>query len=386
MDAVELERYGRHLVLPEVGLAGQEKLKKSSVLIVGMGGLGSPAALYLAAAGIGRIGLVDFDRVEVSNLHRQVLFSLIDVGRPKVEVAAERLAGQNPLIAIEQHFCRLDLANARELIGAYDLVLDGSDNAATRYLINDAALLVGRPIVWGAVAGFEGQLSIFATPEGPCYRCLFPEPPPSGLVPSCAEGGVLGVLPGLIGCLQASEAIKLILGKGQPAIGRILIYDALRLRFREVLVPPNHACRCRSREFPLEAIAEICSTGAPNPPREEMMTMSGNTAGTLPLEIDVEELAVWREAGRDFLLIDVREEWENELCRIDGACLIPLGQLSERLDELDPDKPIVVHCHHGGRSMQAVRFLRGRGRGESTNLRGGIDAWSLRIDPDVRRY
>lgn len=365
LGSEELARYVRHLALPEVGLAGQVRLKAARVLLVGTGGLGSPAALYLAAAGVGTLGVVDFDRVEVSNLQRQVLFGSSDVGRPKVEAARERLLGLNPYVEVVPHPERLEAANVEQLVARYDLVVDGSDNAATRYLVNDACVRAGKPDVWGAVQGFEGQVAVFATPGGPCYRCLFPMPPPPGTIPSCSEGGVLGVVPGVVGMLQATEAIKQILGLGEPLAGRLLVFDALKLTFREVRLRRDPDCpRCAA---------------IPEPTMEAKPPM-------LPFQIEVEELRSWLDEDREIRLLDVREPQEHALCRIEGAQLIPLHEIPSRLDEIDGETTTVIYCHHGGRSAQAVAYLRQQGLEHTVNLAGGIHAWSLRIDPSVPRY
>jgi molybdopterin/thiamine biosynthesis adenylyltransferase/rhodanese-related sulfurtransferase len=374
LDEADRERYGRHLVLAEVGEAGQERLQAARVLVLGVGGLGSPAALYLAAGGVGHLTLVDFDHVELSNLQRQVLFATADVGRPKVEAAAERLRALNPEIAIDARALRVDAGNVLELCASHDVVVDGSDNAPTRYLVNDACVALGQPDVWGAVQRFEGQLSIFGPADGPCYRCLFPQPPPPGLVPSCAEGGVLGVLPGVVGALQATEAIKWILGAGRPAVGRMLIYDALSLRLREVTLSRNPECPACADRAGLRKLMAAEAAGRP--------TM----AAEIPMSITVEDLAAWRRDGRAHLLLDVREPHEFTLAAIDGARLVPLRQLPQQLASLDREATIVVQCHHGGRSAQAVQFLRQQGFPGATNLTGGIDAWSARVDPAVPRY
>ncbi|HEX2252923.1 MAG TPA: molybdopterin-synthase adenylyltransferase MoeB [Thermoanaerobaculia bacterium] len=376
LTAQELRRYSRHLIMPEVGTAGQRRLKAARVLMIGTGGLGSPLGLYLAAAGVGRLGLVDFDVVDESNLHRQVLFGQSDIGRPKIEAAAERLREVNPLIEIEPYETRLDSGNALELFAGYDLVVDGTDNFPTRYLVNDACVLAGKPNVYGSIFRFEGQVSVFWGARGPCYRCLFPEPPPPGLVPSCAEGGVLGVLPGIIGALQANEVIKLIVGAGEPLIGRLVLFDALRLRFRELKLAKDPHC-------------PVCSE---NPTQTGLIDYQqfcglGDATAELPegFEIDVEELAAWRREGRDITLLDVRTPEEWDIARIEGARLIPLHELPDRLGELDTAERIVAHCHHGVRSAQAVRLLREMGYA-AVNLGGGIDAWSQRVDRGVPRY
>lgn len=386
LDPDELRRYGRHFVLPEVGLEGQERLKASRVLLVGAGGLGSPLGLYLAAAGVGTLGLVDDDRVDETNLQRQVLYGQSDLGRLKIEAAVERLGDLNPHVRLEPHAVRLDAANARELVEAYDLVVDGSDNFPTRYLVNDACVLVGKPNVWGAILRFEGQLSVFATPDGPCYRCLFPEPPPAGTVPSCAEGGVLGILPGIIGTLQANEVVKLLLGIGEPMIGRLLLFDALRLRFREMRLAKRRDCPvCGDRPSIKELVAydATCETDAV--PAVEPESSADDPQG-IPFEISVDKLDTWRSEDRDIALLDVREPVEHRICHLENARLVPLRELPGRLEELDRERPLVVYCHHGIRSAQAVMYLRQKGLANATNLAGGIDAWSLRVDPSVPRY
>ncbi|MEL7058844.1 MAG: molybdopterin-synthase adenylyltransferase MoeB [Acidobacteriota bacterium] len=418
LDGEALLRFGRHLVLPEVGLEGQRRLAAARVLLIGVGGLGSPAALYLAAAGVGTLGLVEDDVVDRTNLQRQILYADEDVGRPKIEVAARRLRALHPQVNVIEHAERLSAANALELITAYDLVVDGSDNFPTRYLVNDACLLAGRPDVWGAVLRFDGQVSVFATDDGPCYRCLFPEPPPPGSVPSCAEGGVLGVLPGVVGALQATEAIKLILGQGESLIGRFLTFDALRLRFRELRLERDStcpACAPAARSWLTDTIAasaksatEAPCCATPNsqpiaahrtrsdePTSAEAPTLSNEPTPdatdhpmttSAPLEISVETLRTWLDGEEPPVLVDVRETHELAVARIEGTVHIPLGELPARVEELPNDRSLVVHCHHGGRSAQAVAILRARGRERSTNLAGGIDAWSLQIDPSVPRY
>ncbi|MEM7480874.1 MAG: molybdopterin-synthase adenylyltransferase MoeB [Acidobacteriota bacterium] len=384
----ETRRYGRHLILPEVGPEGQKKLKAARVLLVGAGGLGSPAGLYLAAAGVGVLGIAEFDRVDESNLHRQVLYGESDLGRPKVEAAVARLRNVNPHIEVRGHDLRLDAGNAPALIAQYDLVVDGSDNFATRYLVNDACVLAGKANVWGAVLRFEGQVSVFATADGPCYRCLFPEPPPPGLVPSCAEGGVFGVLPGVIGSLQAAEVIKWVTGVGTPLVGRLLIFDASAARFREIALPKNEQCPVCSPEPSIRQLVDydaLC--GSPAGSDVEAPQASEGPVEDLPhAEIEVETLRDWQQAGRSFDLLDVRNPVEERICRIEGARLIPLAQLPSHLDELDRERLLVVHCHSGIRSAQAVDFLRNQGFSRAYNLAGGIDAWSVRIDPSVARY
>ena len=373
----ELLRYSRHLALPEVGLDGQARLKGASVLIVGAGGLGSPAALYLAAAGIGRLGLVDFDRVDASNLQRQVLYGSASVGRPKLEAARERLADLNPGVRIETHDQRLTSANAMEILAGYDVVLDGADNFATRYLVNDACALLGKPNVHGSIFRFDGQVSVFDAARGPCYRCLYPDPPPPGLVPSCAEGGVLGVLPGVIGVIQGIEAIKLVLGLGDPLIGRLLLFDALAMRFRELALRKDPDCPLCGRAPSITALIdydEFCGAGAAQA-GEEMSD-----------EIGATELKRRLDRGEAIALLDVREPHEFAIARIDGATLIPLRSLRARLGELEREREIVVLCHHGQRSMRALEFMRGSGFGKIKSLHGGIDAWSREVDADIPRY
>ncbi len=392
LDRAEIARYGRHLTLPEFGVTGQKRLKASRVLLVGAGGLGSPLGLYLAAAGVGTLGLVEFDRVDESNLQRQVLYGQSDVGRPKVEAALERLAQINPLITLEPHPTRLEAANARRLIEAYDVVVDGSDNFATRYLVNDACVLAGKPVVWGAISRFEGQVAVFWGSRGPCYRCLFPEPPPAGLIPSCAEGGVLGVLPGIVGSLQANEAIKLIAGLGEPLIGRFVTFDALRMRFRELKVAKNAECPACGVKPTIRELVDLDQTPCDAPEAasrsadEETRTQNMPDPTAPPFDIDVEQLKAWLDEGLDVHILDVREPHEHEICAIEGARRLPMRQIPESLGELDREALTVVHCHHGPRSSQVVGYLRQQGFERVTNLAGGIDAWSLRIDPSVPRY
>ena len=389
LDAAERRRYGRHLVIPEVGEEGQRRLKAAKVLLVGAGGLGSPLALYLAAAGVGRLGVVEFDRVDESNLQRQVLFGHPDVGRPKLEAARERLTAINPHVEVVPHAERLSASNALDLIRGYDVVADGSDNFATRYLVNDACVMLGKPDVWGAIMRFEGQLSVFWAERGPCYRCLFPEPPPPGVVPSCAEAGVLGVLPGIVGCLQANEVLKLLLGVGEPLVGRLVVFDALGMRFRELALrksPDCPVCSARPTQHGLVEYEELCGIGAAAPPFGESTDGTAGEEPMEPLEIEVGEVARWKEEGRDFDVLDVRQPEEHAAAHIAGATLIPLRELPQRLGELDAARPLVVHCHHGMRSLQAVHLLRSRGFAQARSMAGGIDAWSREVDPSVPRY
>ena len=377
LSPAEIRHYSRHLILPEVGTLGQKKLKAAKVLAIGAGGLGSPVGLYLAAAGVGTLGMVDFDVVDESNLHRQVLFGRSSVGKLKIQAATERLRDINPHIDIVPHETRLDSSNALDLFRDYDVVVDGTDNFPTRYLVNDACVLLGKPNVYGSIFRFEGQVSVFWGAKGPCYRCLFPEPPPPGLVPSCAEGGVLGVLPGIIGSLQANEVIKLIVGAGDPLIGRLVLFDALKLKFRELKLRKNPECPlCSEHPTQTELIdyQQFCGID----PREDTVEND--------FEMSVAELKKWRDEGREHVLLDVRNPPEWEIGRIEGAKLIPLGELQDRLGELDPAATIVAQCHRGGRSAQAVRFLRQMGFSRAINLAGGIDAWSEEVDPSVPRY
>src|ERR1700759_2466404 len=369
----EIARYSRHLILPEVGLEGQKKLKAAKVLCVGTGGLGSPLAFYLAAAGIGTLGLVDFDVVDKSNLQRQIIHSTADVGRPKIDSAAEKLSALNPHMKIIKHETMLTSANALEIIKDYDVVADGTDNFQTRYLVNDACVLSGnKPNAYASIFRFEGQASVFATKDGPCYRCLYPEPPPPGLVPSCAEGGVLGILPGLVGVMQGTEVIKLILGVGDPLIGRLLLVDALGMKFRELKLRKNPDCPvCGTHPTVTKLVDynEFCGI------REEEKTRSNAVR-----EIQVEELKRRLEAKEHLFVLDVREPHEYQICNL-GGYLIPLNDLPNRVNELDSSREIVVHCKMGGRSAKAVAFLQQAGFSKVHNLAGGITAWSDRVDP-----
>jgi len=373
----DLLRYSRHLILPEVGLAGQRRIKAASVLIVGAGGLGSPLALYLAAAGVGRIGLVDFDVVDESNLQRQVLHGTASVGRPKLESAKQRLADLNPGVRVDTYETRITSENAFDLIRPYDVVVDGTDNFPTRYLVNDACVLLGKPNVYGSIFRFEGQASVFDARIGPCYRCLYPDPPPPGLVPSCAEGGVLGVLPGVIGVIQGIETLKLILGVGETLVGRLLLFDALALRFRELKLRKDPACPLCGEHRTITALIDYEQFCGIAPEAEN---------GASDLEISARELAEKQERGDELLLIDVREPHEYEIARIPGSVLIPLNSLPERMSALDSSREIVLHCHHGQRSMRALELLHRSGFRKLKNLHGGIDSWSRDVDPTVPRY
>ncbi|HVP71742.1 MAG TPA: molybdopterin-synthase adenylyltransferase MoeB [Gemmatimonadaceae bacterium] len=373
LTADETRRYSRHLLLPPVGPEGQRKLKAARVLLVGGGGLGSPAALYLAAAGIGTIGLVEFDAVSESNLQRQVLYGTADVGRPKLEAARERIADLNPLVQLEAHAARLSAQNALDIVRAYDVVLDGTDNFPTRYLVNDACVLTRRPYVYGSVFRFEGQASVFGAPDGPCYRCLFPEPPPPGAVPDCEEGGVLGVLPGLIGVIQATEVLKLVLGAGEALIGRLLLVDALRMQFRTLRLerdPECPACGTRTLQTLIDYEAFCGIRGGED---------------AVP-EIAPHELAARFAAGERPLLLDVREPREWEMARVEGARLVPLGTLAGAIPSLDREAEIVVMCKSGVRSANAARQLRDAGFRRVLNLAGGIKRWSADVDPRVPTY
>ena len=374
----EIQRYSRHLIMPEVGMDGQLKLKAAKVLCIGTGGLGAPLGQYLAAAGVGRIGLVDFDKVDLTNLQRQILFSTNDVGRPKIEAAAERLRGLNPDIQIDTFETMLTSANALDILKDYDVIVDGTDNFATRYLVNDACVLLGKPNVYGSIFRFEGQASVFGYPGGPCYRCLYPEPPPPGLVPSCAEGGVLGVLPGIVGSIQAAETLKLIIGKGEPLVGRLLLFDALSMRFRELKLRKNSECPvCGAHPTVTKLIdyAEFCGVRGEEAPAP---------VSAVP-EITPSELKARLDRGDDLFILDVREPHEYQICNI-GGYLIPLGDLSRRVSELDSSREIVAHCRSGKRSAEASEFLRQAGFRKVLNLKGGILAWSDEVDPSVPKY
>ncbi|MYE34969.1 MAG: molybdopterin-synthase adenylyltransferase MoeB [Gemmatimonadales bacterium] len=378
----ELVRYGRHVSIPEVGLAGQRRLRASSVLIVGAGGLGSPAALYLAAAGVGRLGLVDHDRVELSNLQRQVLYDTDAVGTPKLASARARLTGLNPDVAVETFETRMDSRNAFEILEGWDFVIDGSDNFPTRYLVNDACVMLGTPFAYGAILRFEGQASVFGAPDGPCYRCLFRDPPPPGLVPNCAEAGVLGVLPGIVGSIQANEAIKWLTGIGDTLAGRLLLIDALRMEFRSLDIAPDPECAvCGPEPTVTELIDYERFCGAPPDGTE--------TEGAMhDLDIDVHELKRRIDAGERFQLIDVREDYEWAICNLEeaGARLVPLATLPEAVERLDASEPLIIHCRSGPRGDRAVEYLRAAGFDNAVNLAGGILAWAEEIDPAMPQY
>src|SRR5512147_531529 len=374
----EILRYSRHLIMPEVGMDGQTKLKAAKVLCIGAGGLGSPLALYLAAAGVGTLGVVDFDVVDFSNLQRQIIHTTADVGRSKLDSAAEKIKAINPYVEVRPFETRLTSANALDLFRQFDIVVDGTDNFPTRYLVNDDCVLTGKPNVYGSIFRFEGQVSVFATEQGPCYRCLYPEPPPPGLVPSCAEDGVLGILPGLVGVMQATEAIKLILGAGDPLIGRLLLVDALGMKFRELKLRKNPDCPVCGKNRTVTQLIDynqFCGIRG-----EEKPVQTSN----LP-EISVEEYKRHRDAGEDIFLLDVREPHEYQICNL-GGHLIPLNDLPKRVNELDSSREIVAHCKMGGRSAKAVDFLRQAGFSKVKNLAGGINAWADKVDPKMPKY
>jgi len=376
----EILRYSRHLIMPEVGMEGQLKLKNAKILLVGTGGLGAPLGLYLAAAGVGRIGLVDFDVVDFTNLQRQVIHGTKDVGRKKLDSAADRMRDINPNVLIDRYEVMLSSENALDILSGYDIIIDGTDNFPTRYLVNDACVILKKPNVYGSIFRFEGQASIFAYPGGPCYRCLYPEPPPPGLVPSCAEGGVLGILPGTIGLIQATEAVKLILGIGEPLIGRLVLYDALAMKFRELKLRRNPECPvCGDHPTITKLIdyQEFCGI-----PQHEPAPAPGAREG----EISAEEVKAKIDRGDDFLLLDVREPHEYQIARIPHSTLIPLGELPKRVSELSSAVEIVAHCKSGVRSAKACDFLRKAGFKKVKNMTGGILAWSEKVDSSVPKY
>ena len=373
----EVLRYSRHLILPEVGMEGQLKLKAAKVLCIGAGGLGSPLTLYLAAAGVGTLGIVDFDIVDVTNLQRQILHNTDDVGHPKLDSAATKLKALNPHLDLKTFETKLTSENALELFSQFDMVADGTDNFPTRYLVNDACVLTGKPNIYGSIFRFEGQASVFATKEGPCYRCLYPAPPPPGLVPSCAEGGVLGILPGLVGVIQATEVIKLILGQGDSLVGRLLLVDALGMKFRELKLRKNPECPVCGENPTVTQLIDY----------QEFCGIRGQEAVATPSvpEITVEELKRKLDAGDNVLVLDVREPHEYQICNI-GGHLIPLGDLPKRMAELDPGRETVVHCRSGVRSAKAVFQLQRAGFANVNNLQGGILAWADKIDPAMAKY
>ncbi|MES1262027.1 MAG: molybdopterin-synthase adenylyltransferase MoeB [Acidobacteriota bacterium] len=379
----EILRYSRHLMMPEVGMDGQLKLKQASVLLIGAGGLGAPLGLYLAAAGIGRIGMVDFDVVDFTNLQRQVIHGTKDVGRPKLDSAFDSMHDINPFVQLDRHEVPITSENAFAILKDYDIVVDGTDNFPTRYLINDACVLMKKPNVYGSIFRFEGQATIFATEGGPCYRCLYPEPPPPGLVPSCAEGGVLGILPGIIGLVQATETVKLILGIGEPLIGRLMLYDALGMRFRELKLRRNPDCPvCGDHRTITELIDYHQFCGVPQHVPQEA-PLPGQTDPTVIEPAEVKEKL---DRGDNFVLIDVREPHEYQIAKIPGARLIPLGELPKHLGELNPNDEFVMHCKSGGRSAKACDLLRQNGFTKVRNMTGGITRWSDTVDPSVPKY
>ena len=373
----EILRYSRHLIMPEVGMPGQQKLKAAKVLCIGAGGLGSPLTLYLTAAGVGTLGIVDFDVVDVTNLQRQIIHTTNDVGRKKLDSAAEKLKAINPFLNLRTFETKLTSANALELFRDFDIVADGTDNFPTRYLVNDACVLTGKPNVYGSIFRFEGQASVFATEDGPCYRCLYPEPPPPGLVPSCAEGGVLGILPGLVGLIQATETIKLIIGQGESLAGRLLLVDALGMKFRELKLRKNPDCPVCGKNPTITKLIDY----------EEFCGVRGQEepAGNDIPSISVEDLKKKMDAKADIFILDVREPHEYQICNLSGY-LIPVGDLPKRVSELDSNREIVAHCKMGGRSAKAVNFLRRSGFKNVYNLTGGITAWAEKIDPKMPKY
>lgn len=382
----EIRRYSRHLILPEVGMAGQEKLKASRVLVVGTGGLGSPLAFYLAAAGVGTLGMVDFDVVDFSNLQRQIIHFTKDVGRPKIVSAQEKIEQMNPEVTFIPYETRFTAENAIEIAQDYDLIIDGTDNFPTRYLVNDVCVLLKKPNVYGSIFRFEGRVSVFDAQKGPCYRCHFPEPPPPGMVPSCAEGGVLGVLPGIIGNLQAVEALKLLLGKGKPLVGRMILYDALEARFREMKVHKDPNCPiCGTNPTITKLIDYQQFCGIDSADSDELV-VGGRVRALTKDEITVEDLKQRIDKKADVTLLDVRNPDEFAICRIADAKLIPIYELPQRYDELPKDKPVVAYCHHGIRSIRAAQLLLKNGFSDVKSLYGGINTWSEKIDPSLPRY
>ena len=381
LSNAEVARYSRHLIMPEVGMDGQLKLKAASVLCIGAGGLGSPVAMYLAAAGVGRLGIVDFDVVDYSNLQRQVIHGTPDVGRPKLDSARDSLHAINPEVHVETHEVALSSSNALDVLGGYDVIVDGTDNFPTRYLVNDACVLLGKPNAYGSIFRFEGQASVFAAKDGPCYRCLYPEPPPPGLVPSCAEGGVLGILPGVVGTIQATEAVKLIMGVGEPLVGRFLVYDALRMRFRELKLrrdPDCPVCGDNPSVTALIDYEQFCGV-TPAAPAADSSAGADDDA-------TVEQLKARIDSQDGVFILDVREPQEYQICAIPGSTLIPLGELPSRLHELEGRGEMIVHCKSGARSAKAVKLLRDAGFAQARNLRGGILRWIDAVDPSLPKY
>lgn len=380
LTSEQMQRYSRHFILPEIGEEGQKKLLASKVLLIGAGGLGSPLGLYLAAAGVGTIGILDFDNVDLSNLQRQILHTNDEIGKPKVDSAEKRIKAMNPDTKVIKHPVKLTSQNALQILKDYDIVIDGTDNFPTRYLTNDACVFLKKPNIYGSIFRFDGLATVFDAQKGPCYRCLYPEPPPPGMVPSCAEGGVLGILPGIIGLIQATEAVKLLVGIGRTLIGRLLVYDALQMTFRELKLRKDPRCPvCGDHPTVKQLIdyEEFCG-----------LRRAAPQASNGVVDISVEALKAKLDNKEDFVLIDVRENFEYEIANIEGARLIPLGEIEKRLEELLPfkNKEIVAHCHHGGRSRRALEFLKSKGFASLKNVEGGIDAWSLSIDSTVPRY
>jgi len=381
LNQEEILRYSRHLIMPEVGVEGQEKLKAASILLIGCGGLGSPLSMYLAAAGVGRLGLVDFDITDHTNLQRQVAFATSDVGRPKVEATKDRIHQINPNVQVTTYRSKLSADNVMDIFKEYDIIIDGTDNFPTRYLVNDACVFLKKPNVYGSIFRFEGQATVFWAEKGPCYRCLYPEPPPPGMVPSCAEGGVLGILPGTIGLIQATEAVKLILGKGDPLTGRLLLYNALDMKFREVKLQKDPECPVCSANPTITKLIDyeiFCGIGL----GQEEATVSTNGLK----EITARDLKALIDRKEKFTLVDVREPHEYKIANIPGARLIPLGEIAQRANELDTADNIVVHCRSGARSANAIRTLQKLGFKRLSNLQGGILAWSKDVDPSVPQY
>ena len=382
LSSEELARFNRHIILPQVGLEGQEKLKQAKVLCIGTGGLGSPISLYLSAAGVGTLGLVDFDVVDDSNLQRQIAHSTADIGRPKVESARDKLLGINPHLKVNLHGDGIRRDNVREIVSQYDLVVDGTDNFPTRYLVNDACVLEGKPLIYASIFQFEGQATVFNYKEGPCYRCLYPEPPPPGLVPSCAEGGVLGVLPGVIGVIQATEAVKIILERGNVLSGRLLLYDAMDMKFREVKLRRDSSCPACGDNPTIGDVVEyeqFCGLPPTEAGEEEEEELAS-------YDITPETLKAMLDADPELYILDVREPYEIAICAIDGTVKIPLGQIGGRYQEIPKDRQVVVHCKMGGRSAQAVEFLQSKGYGNVKNLAGGILRWIDDVDGSLSKY
>ena len=379
LSTAEIQRYARHLIMPEVAMGGQSRLKAAKVLCIGAGGLGSPLTLYLAAAGVGTIGLVDFDIVDVTNLQRQIIHATPDVGRPKIQSAQEKLQALNPDLKVNRYEYPINSSNALDIFAEYDVIVDGTDNFPTRYLVNDACVLLGKPNVYGSIFRFDGQASVFFPPHGPCYRCLYPEPPPPGLVPSCAEGGVLGILPGAIGVIQATETVKLILGVGKPLIGRLMLYDALDMTFREMKIRKSPKCPICGPNPTIKALIDyeqFCGVRGEEPA----------VSSTLDGELTASELKARLVRGEPTFILDVRNPEEIAICRIAGSTVIPLPELPNRLSELDPSTPMVVHCKSGMRSAKAIELLKKQGFTKLSNLKGGILAWIKDVDPSLPAY